>query len=89
MDFRTRFGDLLPIVREAGFSRLPVYDEDLDNVTGVLYVKDLVSHLDKPADFEWQSLIRTNILLVPEAKRVSELLPGVQTKPAPFGYRGG
>jgi CBS domain containing-hemolysin-like protein len=74
VDFRTRFGDLLPMVREAGFSRLPVYDEDLDNVTGVLYVKDLVSHLDKPADFEWQSLIRTNILLVPEAKRVSELL---------------
>lgn len=74
VDFRTGFGDLLPLVREAGFSRLPVYDEDLDNVTGILYVKDLMPHLDKPADFEWQSLIRTNILLVPEAKRVSELL---------------
>ena len=74
VDFRTRFNQLLETVREAGFSRLPVYDEDLDNVTGILYVKDLVPHLDKPDDFEWQSLIRTNLVLVPEAKRVSELL---------------
>lgn len=74
VDFRTNFSELLGVVREAGFSRLPVYDEDLDNVTGILYVKDLVSHLDKPATFEWQSLIRTNLQLVPEAKRVSELL---------------
>lgn len=74
VDFRTSFGELLTVVRQAGFSRLPVYDEDLDNVTGILYVKDLVSHLDQPDDFEWQSLIRTNLQLVPEAKRVSELL---------------
>ncbi|MBK6932732.1 MAG: CBS domain-containing protein [Saprospirales bacterium] len=74
VDFRTGFGDLLHTVREAGFSRMPVYDEDLDNVTGILYVKDLVSHLDKPDGFEWQSLIRTNVQLVPEAKRASELL---------------
>lgn len=74
VDFRTSFSDLLETVREAGFSRMPVYDEDLDNVTGILYVKDLVSHLDKPEDFEWQALIRTNIQLVPESKRISELL---------------
>ncbi len=73
-DFRTHFHDLLGIVREAGFSRMPVFDEDFDNVTGILYVKDLVPHLDKTADFEWQSLIRTNIQLVPESKRISELL---------------
>jgi CBS domain containing-hemolysin-like protein len=74
IDFRTGFHELLATVREAGFSRLPVYDEDLDNLTGILYVKDLVPHLDKEADFEWQSLIRTDVLLVPESKRVSELL---------------
>jgi CBS domain containing-hemolysin-like protein len=74
VDFRTDFHDLLAIVREAGFSRMPVYDEDLDNVTGILYVKDLIAHLHQPADFEWQPLIRTNVLLAPESKRVSELL---------------
>jgi CBS domain containing-hemolysin-like protein len=74
VDFRTDFHALLAIVRAAEFSRLPVYDEDLDNVTGILYVKDLVPHLDAGPDFEWQSLIRTNVLLAPESKRGSELL---------------
>lgn len=73
-DFRTRFDELLQLVHEAGYSRMPVYDEDLDNITGILYVKDLLPHLEKPKDYEWQSLIRTNVQLVPEAKRVSELL---------------
>lgn len=74
VDFRTGYHDLLDLVREAGFSRLPIYQEDLDNVTGILYIKDLVPHLDKPDDFEWQSLIRTNVLLAPESKRGAELL---------------
>ncbi len=74
VDFKTSFPELLQTVREAEFSRLPVIDDDLDNVVGILYVKDLVSHLNKPADFEWQTLIRTNHLLIPESKRCSELL---------------
>ncbi|MDO8969071.1 MAG: CBS domain-containing protein, partial [Saprospiraceae bacterium] len=74
VDFRTDFHDLLEIVRKSEFSRLPVHHEDLDNVTGILYVKDLVPYLDYDADYEWQPLIRTNILMVPEAKRGSELL---------------
>lgn len=74
IDFRASFHDLLAIVRQTEFSRFPVYDEDLDNVTGILYVKDLVPHLSKIGDFEWQPLIRTNVLLVPESKRGTELL---------------
>lgn len=72
--FKANFHELLDVVRRSEFSRLPVSDEDLDNVVGILYVKDLVPHLDKSSDFEWQSLIRTNLLVVPEAKRGSELL---------------
>lgn len=74
VEFRTGFHDLLASVREAGFSRLPIYQEDLDNITGILYVKDLLPYLDKPDEFEWQSLIRTNVLLAPESKRGTELL---------------
>jgi CBS domain containing-hemolysin-like protein len=74
VDFRATFAELLNIVCVNEFSRMPVIDEDLDNVMGILYVKDLVPHLDKPADFEWQPLIRTNLMLVPESKRGSELL---------------
>lgn len=74
VDFRSTFPELLETVCENEFSRMPVIDEDLDNVTGILYVKDLVPYLDKPEDFEWQTLIRTNLMLVPESKRGSELL---------------
>lgn len=74
VDFRTGFHELLEVVRQSEFSRLPVYDEDLDNVTGILYVKDLVPFLDNEDAFEWQALLRTNMLMVPEAKRGSELL---------------
>lgn len=74
VDFKTNYDQLLQMVREAEFSRIPVYDEDLDNVTGILYVKDLIAHLDKPAAFEWQALIRTNLLFAPESKGCSELL---------------
>lgn len=74
VDFKVGFQELLEVVRNAEFSRLPVCDEELDNVTGILYVKDLVAHLDKDDSFEWQPLIRTNLLMVPEAKRGSELL---------------
>ncbi len=74
VDFKIGFQELLELVRQSEFSRMPVYNEDFDNVTGILYVKDLVSYLDEAADFEWQKLIRTNVLMVPEAKRGSELL---------------
>ena len=71
---QTDFHELLVLVRTCGFSRIPVFDEDFDNVVGILYVKDLVAHLHKPYNFEWQSLIRPSVLLVPESKRISELL---------------
>lgn len=74
VEFRCTFPELLQTVREAEFSRMPVIDDDLDNVVGILYVKDLVSHLNKSADFEWQTLIRTNHMMIPESKRCSELL---------------
>jgi CBS domain containing-hemolysin-like protein len=74
VDFRASFHALLDVVRSSEFSRLPVCDEDLDNVTGILYVKDLVPYLDESDGFEWQKLIRTNVLMVPEAKPGSELL---------------
>jgi putative hemolysin len=74
IDFRIGFHELLDIVRTSGFSRLPVYDEDFDNITGILYVKDLLGYLEEPDDFEWQTLIRTNVLYVPEAKKINDLL---------------
>ena len=78
VDFRIDFHKLLHIVRESGYSRIPVYDEVFDNVTGILYAKDLLGHLQEPRNFEWQSLIRTNVLYVPEAKKIDDLLKEFQ-----------
>lgn len=78
IDFRVNYQELLQVVRESGYSRIPVYDEDFDNVTGILYVKDLLGHLHEEEAFEWQQLIRTNVLFVPETKKISDLLKEFQ-----------
>ncbi|MEM6378195.1 MAG: gliding motility-associated protein GldE [Bacteroidota bacterium] len=78
VDFRIDFHELLSIVRSSGYSRIPVYDEEFDNVTGILYAKDLLGHLNEDKAFEWQHLIRTNMLYVPEAKKIDDLLKDFQ-----------
>lgn len=80
VDFRLDYAELLAVVRECGYSRIPVYETDLDTVTGVLYVKDLLPYLHEPAAFEWQSLIRTDVLFVPESKRINDLLRDFQRR---------
>ena len=64
---------MMAVVREAGYSRLPVYRENLDNIVGVLYVKDLLHHLDKDNTFRWQDLVRKP-LFVPETIKIDSLL---------------
>ena len=61
-----------------GFSRIPVYDKDLDDVKGMLYVKDLLPHLDDK-NFGWQELIRP-VFFVPENKRINDLFQDFRTK---------
>ncbi len=72
------YDEVLNIVRESGFSRIPVFHEDFDNIVGILYAKDLISYLDQKSDFKWQKLIRKNILYVPESKKINELLKEFQ-----------
>lgn len=58
---------------ELGYSRFPVYQKDLDDIRGILYVKDLISHVQKTNSFRWQSLIRP-AFFIPENKRINDLL---------------
>lgn len=76
----SNFYEVLNTVRESGFSRIPVYKEEFDNVIGILYAKDLLGYLDKEADFLWQDLIRTQVLYVPESKKINDLLKEFQDK---------
>jgi CBS domain containing-hemolysin-like protein len=61
-----------------GFSRVPVYEDNLDKVQGVLYVKDLLPHLEKE-NFNWNSLLRKP-LYIPENKKLDDLLTEFKTK---------
>lgn len=80
VDTRIDYSELLDVVRECGYSRIPVYDSDFDSIVGILYVKDLLGHLHEQAEFAWQELIRTNVLYVPEAKKIDQLLKEFQRK---------
>ncbi len=77
------FETLLETIRNSGYSRLPVYEEDLDHITGLIYAKDLLGSLHKGAKFKWQRLIKTgqdNPIIVPETKKINDMLRVFQSK---------
>ena len=69
---KTSFKDLISLVRENKYSRIPVFKEKTDNVVGVIYMKDLFPHINK-TEFDWNSLIR-DPYFVPENKKLDDLL---------------
>jgi gliding motility-associated protein GldE len=79
IDIETKFDELLQIILNSGYSRIPVYKEQLDKIVGVLYIKDLLKYLDKEQDFKWQSLIRAPFF-VPESKKINDLFKEFQEK---------
>ncbi len=79
VDENTPFDELIHIIVEAGYSRIPVYKENFDNVIGILYIKDLLPHLNAEPDFKWVSLIRS-CFFVPESKKINDLLKEFQEK---------
>jgi gliding motility-associated protein GldE len=70
------FAELCTLIVKWEYSRLPVYEENLDDVKGVLYIKDLLKHLGEP-DFAWQTLVRP-AYFVPENKKINDLLEEFQ-----------
>ena len=77
-DLNTSLSTLMTEINNHRYSRLPIYEDNFDKVKGVLYVKDLIAHLDEP-DFNWQSLIRKPYF-VPEMKKIDDLLRDFQEK---------
>ena len=77
MNIKCNFSEVLESIKENNYSRIPIYQDNTDNIKGVLYVKDLLPHLSKPHTFRWQSLIRPPYF-VPETKKIDDLLRDFQ-----------
>ena len=73
------FKSVLEIILRSGFSRIPVFDQQIDKVVGILYIKDLLPHLDEHSNFSWYKLCRP-AYFVPETKMINDLLKEFQSK---------
>lgn len=73
------YPELLSSILESGFSRVPVYEESLDKIVGIIHIKDLLPHMDQPNDFDWQKLMRSPFF-VPESKMIDDLLEEFREK---------
>ena len=81
LDYNLTFSKVVEGIVNSGFSRIPVYVDNLDNIKGVLYIKDVLPYiyLQNKDDFKWQKLIKPHFI-VPEAKNINELLKNFQDK---------
>jgi gliding motility-associated protein GldE len=85
IDIEMKYDDLFELIKECGFSRIPVYQTNLDNVIGILYIKDLLASIDLDQsskgnkDIDWGELVR-NPFFVPENKKIDDLLKEFQEK---------
>ncbi len=76
LEISESFEAIYPKIIEKGFSRIPVYRDNIDQIEGVLFVKDLLPHIDK-VEFDWTTLIR-EAFFVPENKKLDNLLKDFQ-----------
>ena len=76
LEIEESFANIYPKIIEKGFSRIPVYRDNIDQIEGVLFVKDLLRHLDKD-EFDWKTLIREPFF-IPENKKIDNLLKDFQ-----------
>ena len=79
VEIRTDFKELLDIIIETGYSRLPVYDTTEDDIKGIIYSKDLLPYIGQDASFNWRKLMR-RAYFVPETKMIDDLLEEFRTK---------
>jgi putative hemolysin len=77
IEVHSNFHEMMGKVNELGYSRFPVYDDTFDNIVGVLYIKEILPHLNESSNFKWKSLLKP-ALFVPENKRIDLLLSEFQ-----------
>lgn len=78
-DKNTGMPELVKEINEWGYSRIPIFEENFDKIVGILYIKDLLPHINKGNEFAWQKLIKPPYF-VPESKKIDDLLKEFQNK---------
>ena len=78
LDSTMKYSEIIPEITKNGYSRIPVYQDNVDNVIGILYVKDLLPHIDRK-QFDWKTLLR-DPFFVPENKKLDDLMVEFQEK---------
>ena len=78
IDVDTDFNEVIKIILDSGFSRIPVYDGNIDQIKGILYIKDLLNHFNKKK-FNWRNVIREPFF-VPENKKIDDLLKEIKER---------
>lgn len=73
LNIEEKFSRVKEVIISSGYSRIPVYRETLDNIEGVLYVKDLIPHINRGNDFEWNTLLRP-AYFAPEHSKLGDML---------------
>lgn len=79
IDINLDYFKVMEVILSSGYSRIPVYEDNFDKVKGILYIKDLLPHIDQKVDFDWKSLLR-DPFYVPENKKIDDLLKEFQEK---------
>jgi gliding motility-associated protein GldE len=79
VDIECTFKQLMLQIVDSGYSRVPVYEESLDHIKGILFTKDLLQHIHEDDSFDWRTLLR-DAYFVPESKKIDDLLKEFQTK---------
>lgn len=80
IDKEIHFDELIEIFKSSGYSRMPVYAGELDNIIGILYVKDFIGLTDEADEYDWNPYIREKVHYVPESKNIYDLLRDFQAK---------
>ncbi len=79
LDYSTSFNDVLSHIKDSGYSRIPIFKESLDNIEGILHIKDLLPYLSEPNLFHWKQFLRKPFF-VPENKKIDDLLKEFQMR---------
>ena len=79
LEYSLDFHQLMDKINKSSFSRIPIYEERVDKIRGILHVKDVLPHIDREENFEWQNLLR-EAYFVPETKMIDDLLKDFQEK---------